>query len=116
MRAKFPGNYYLSELSAATYEGFFLWAAGVEKAGSVERMKTIEGLETGVTFAGPSGETKIDHATHHVIRNAYLGKAKDRKWEVLESFQNQEPADTAAVCNLIKSPNTNKMFVIDVKT
>jgi branched-chain amino acid transport system substrate-binding protein len=116
MRAKFTGNYYISELVAATYEGFFLWAAGVEKAGSVERMKTIEGLETGVTFAGPSGETKIDHATHHVIRNAYLAKAASNKWDVIESYPNQEPADTAAVCNLIKSPGTNKMFIIDVKT
>jgi branched-chain amino acid transport system substrate-binding protein len=116
MRAKFTGNYYISELVAATYEGFFLWAAGVEKAGSVERMKTIEGLETGVTFAGPSGETKIDPATHHVIRNAYLAKAASNKWDVIESYPNQEPADTAAVCNLIKSPGTNKMFIIDVKT
>jgi branched-chain amino acid transport system substrate-binding protein len=116
MRAKFPGNYYISELVAATYEGFFLWAAGVEKAGSVERMKTIDGLETGVTFDGPSGKCTIDHATHHVIRNAYLAKAAGNKWDVIEAFPNQEPADTAAVCNLIKSPTTNKMFIIDVKT
>jgi branched-chain amino acid transport system substrate-binding protein len=116
MRAKFPGNYYIGELSAATYEGFFLWAAGVEKAGSVERMKTIEGLETGVSFDGPSGKCSIDHATHHVIRNAYLAKAANNKWDVIETYPNQEPADTAAVCNLIKSPNTNKMFIIDVKT
>jgi len=38
------------------------------------------------------------------------------KWDVIESYPNQEPADTAAVCNLIKSPTTNKMFIIDVKT
>jgi branched-chain amino acid transport system substrate-binding protein len=116
MRAKFPGNYYISELVAATYEGFFLWAAGVEKAGSIDHMKTIEGLETGVTFDGPSGKCTIDHATHHVIRNAYLAKATANKWDVIESYPNQEPADTAAVCNLIKSPTTNKMFIIDVKT
>jgi branched-chain amino acid transport system substrate-binding protein len=116
MRAKFTGSYYIGELSAATYEGFFLWAAGVEKAGSPERLKTIEGLETGVTFNGPSGVTKIDPPTHHVIRNTYLAKAADRKWDVLETYPQQPPADTAAVCNLIKNPNTNKMFVIDVKT
>jgi urea transport system substrate-binding protein len=40
----------------------------------------------------------------------------DRKWQVLETFPAQPPADTAAVCDLIKNPNTNKMFVIDVKT
>ncbi|GAN76069.1 urea ABC transporter substrate-binding protein [Acidisphaera rubrifaciens] len=116
MRDRFPGNYYIGELAAATYEGVFLWAAGVEKAGSVDRMKTIEGLETGVTFAGPSGETKIDHATHHVIRNAYLAKAVNGKWDVIGTYPNQAPADTAAVCNLIKYPKTDKMFVIDVKT
>jgi branched-chain amino acid transport system substrate-binding protein len=116
IRSKYPGSYYIGELSAATYEGFFLWAAGVEKAGSVERMKTIEGLETGVSFDGPSGKVTVDHATHHLIRNTYLAKAVDRKWQVLETFPAQPPADTAAVCDLIKNPNTNKMFVIDVKT
>lgn len=106
---------YLSELPAITYEGFHLWAEGVEKAGSVDRMKDIVALESGISFQGPTGKVTLDHATHHTIRNAYVGKAVNKTWKVLESFPDQAPADTAAVCDLIKHPNTDKMFVIDVK-
>jgi len=67
-------------------------------------------------LANPSGEIKIDPPTHHLDRTTYLAKAVDRKWDVIETFPNQPPADTAAVCDLIKNPTTNKMFVIDVKT
>jgi urea transport system substrate-binding protein len=35
---------------------------------------------------------------------------------VLESYPQQPPADTAAVCNLKKNPNDNQQYVIDVKT
>ncbi|HUN42822.1 MAG TPA: ABC transporter substrate-binding protein [Acetobacteraceae bacterium] len=102
--------------AAATYEGFHLWAEGVKKANSIERMPVIKALETGLSFDGPSGKVTIDHATHHVIRNAYLGKAVDKTWDVIASYPNQPPSDTAAVCNLIKAPNTDKQFVIDVKS
>jgi urea ABC transporter substrate-binding protein len=106
---------YISELAAATYEGFYLWAEGVKKAKSVDRMAVTKALETGLSFEGPSGKVGIDHATHHVIRNAYLGKADNKIWDVIASYPDQAPSDTAAVCNLIKAPNTNKQYVIDVK-
>ncbi|HEX3993220.1 MAG TPA: ABC transporter substrate-binding protein [Acetobacteraceae bacterium] len=107
---------YISELAAATYEGFYLWAEGVKKAGSIDRMKVIEALETGLSFDGPSGKVTLDHATHHVIRNAYLGKAENKTWDVIASYPDQPPSDTAAVCNLIKAPATDKQYVIDIKT
>ncbi len=117
VRAKFGDDLpYISELACATYEGFKLWAEGVKKAGSVDRMKVTEALETGLAVDGPSGKVTIDHATHHVIRNAYLAKAADRKWDVFQSYPDQAPADTAAVCDLIKEPKLSKQFVIDVKT
>jgi urea transport system substrate-binding protein len=107
---------YISELAAATYEGFYLWAEGVKKAGSVDRMKVIEALETGLSFDGPSGTVTLDHATHHVIRNAYLAKAENKTWDVIASYPDQPPSDTAAVCNLITAPATDKQYVIDIKT
>ena len=51
-----------------------------------------------------------------MIRNAYLGKADNKTWDVIASYPNQAPSDTADVCNLIKTPNTDKQFVIDIKT
>jgi len=103
VRGKFGDNLpYISELACANYEGFKLWAEGVKKAG--------------IAVDGPSGKVTIDHATHHVVRNAYLAKAADRKWDVFQSYPDQAPADTAAVCDLIKEPKLSKQFVIDVKT
>lgn len=114
---KFGANVpYISELAAATYEGFYLWAEGVKKAGGIDRMKVIDALETGLSFDGPSGKVTLDHATHHVIRNAYLAKAENKTWDVIASYPDQPPSDTAAVCDLIKAPNTDKQFVIDIKS
>ena len=88
----------------------------MKKAGSLDRMKVTEALESGIAVDVPSGKVTIDHATHHVVRNAYLAKAADRKWDVFQSYPDQVPADTAAVCDLIKEPKLSKQFVIDVKT
>ncbi|MBX9458022.1 MAG: transporter substrate-binding protein [Rhizobium sp.] len=109
-----PDIPYISELAAATYEGFYLWAEGVKKAGSLDRMAIIEALESGISFDGPSGKVTIDHATHHVTRNAFLAEVKDRKWSVLESFPDAKPLDTAGVCDLIKNPSDNQQYVIDI--
>ena len=105
---------YISELACATYEGFMLWAEGVRKAGAVERDKLIPVLESGISVDGPSGKVSLDAKTHHAVRDAYLAVAKDKLWDVLKSYPDQLPSDTAAVCDLAASPNTNKQFVIEV--
>ncbi|WP_088563043.1 urea ABC transporter substrate-binding protein [Arboricoccus pini] len=115
MSKRFGNDAEISELGSATYEGIMLWAAAVKKAGSVERMKVIEALESKLSIEGPSGTVTMDPATHHTIRNAYLAKAHDRKWDIIDTFPDAPPEDTAAVCDLIKAPNTNKQFVVDVK-
>ena len=116
MQAKFgAGVTDLGELDSATYEGIMLWAEGVKKAGSVEQAKVIAAMETGITIEGPSGAVKMDPATHHTIRNAYLARPVDRKWEIMASFPDQFPADTGGACDLLKAPSTNKQFVPDLK-
>jgi hypothetical protein len=57
----------------------------------------------------------IDHQTHHATRNAFLAEVKNKKWSVLETYEQQPPQDTAAVCNLIANPNDNKQYVVDVR-
>lgn len=114
LKTAHPEIPYISELAAATYEGFYLWAEGVKKAGSLDRMKMIEALETGLSFDGPSGTVTLDRATHHAVRNAFLAEVKDRKWSVLESYPDAQPLDTAGVCNLIENPNDNQQYVIDI--
>ncbi len=115
LKAKFGNDIpYVSELAAATYEGFQLWVEGVKKANSIDRLKVIEALETGVSVAGPSGTVTLDKQTHHATRNAYLAEVKSKLWSVTETYQNQKPSDTAAVCNLEKNPNENQQYVIKI--
>ena len=45
-----------------------LWAEGVKKAASIDRMKVIEALESGIAFDGPSGKVSLDKPTHHTTR------------------------------------------------
>jgi len=105
---------YISELAAASYEGVHLWAEGVRKAGTVERMAVIEALESGISFDGPSGKVIVDPKTHHVTRNAFLAEVKEKKWSVLESYEQQPPQDTAAVCDLEANPTDTTHYIIDI--
>lgn len=102
----------LTELSCATYEGIHVWAKAVEMAKTTDRMKVIEALETGLSFDGPSGKVTIDPKTHHTVRNVHLAVIKDRKWEVMKTFDQVQPADTQAVCDLEKNPNDTTMYII----
>ena len=102
----------VTELAMATYQGFGLWAAGVKKAGSVDRMKVIEALESGISIDAPSGKVTIDGPTHHCVLDVHIAEVKDKKLNVLEDFSQQKPADTAAVCDLKKNPNDNQQYVI----
>jgi urea transport system substrate-binding protein len=102
----------VTELAMGTYQGFLLWAEAVKRASSVDRMKVIEALETGISIDAPSGKVTIDPPTHHCILDVHIAEVQDKKLVVLEDFAQQKPADTAAVCDLIKNPNDNQQYVI----
>jgi branched-chain amino acid transport system substrate-binding protein len=89
-----------------------LWADAVRKAGTIDRDAVIEALEADASFDGPSGHVLVDKQTHHTTRNAYLAEVKDKRWLVTESYENQPPSDTAAVCDLVKNPGDNQQYVI----
>lgn len=112
---KFGDNYpYIGELATATYQAVNLWALGVKKAGTADRMKTIQALESGISFDGPSGRVTIDPSTHHCTLDVQIAELKSRKWQVLETFKQQKPLDTAAVCDLKKNPRDAKQYVIKI--
>ncbi|QGZ65280.1 urea ABC transporter substrate-binding protein [Paraburkholderia acidisoli] len=111
--ARYGQNYpYITELAMGAYQGFMLWAAGVRKANSVDRMKVIEALETGIAIDAPSGKVTLDPATHHCILDVHIARVNNHKLELVQSFPQQKPADTAAVCNLIKNPADNRQYAI----
>lgn len=104
----------VNELAIRSYEGFLLWAEAVRRAGSVDRMAVIEALEDDFAIDGPSGRVAIDPATHHVVQTVYLGEVVDGAFEVYDRYPSQEPADTAAVCDLGLNPDDTKMYEIDL--
>ncbi|SPU48890.1 urea ABC transporter, substrate-binding protein [Bordetella trematum] len=85
---------------------------GVRKAGSVDRMKVIEALESGVAIDAPSGRVTLDPATHHCTLDVHIAEVRDRKLNLVESFPQQRPSDTAAVCDLIQNPADNRQYAI----
>jgi branched-chain amino acid transport system substrate-binding protein len=113
--ARFGADYpNITELAMGTYQGFRLWAEGVKKAGTVDRIKVIDALETGISIEAPSGKVTIDPPTHHCVLDVHIAEVMDKKLKVLEDFPQQQPADTAAVCNLIKNPTDNQQYVIKI--
>ena len=121
--AKFVANFHkrfgadypnITELAMGTYQGFQLWAEAVKKAGSIDRGKVIDALETGISIDAPSGKVTIDPPTHHCVLDVHIAEVNDKKLKVLEDFAQQKPADTAAVCDLIKNPTDNQQYVIKI--
>lgn len=116
-RAKLgAGAPYLgAELAMRSYVGMRLWAEGVRKAGTIDRMKVIEALESGISVDGPPGRTTLDPKTNHVTLDVYVAEVKNRGFNVLQHFPNSPPSDTQSVCDLQKEPNANRQVVVDVR-
>ncbi|MFS2223737.1 ABC transporter substrate-binding protein [Pantoea sp. B65] len=103
---------YLNETAINGWYAVMHWANGIRAANSIERMAFIDAIEKGSSVDGPGGISLLDHQTHHCTVDIHLGKVHDGAWQVLESYPQQTPADTAAVCNLVANPNDNKQYVI----
>lgn len=116
-RAKLGANtpYLGAELAMRSYIGMRLWAEGVRRAGTVDRMKVIEALGSGISVDGPPGRTTLDPKTNHVTLDVYVAEVKNRGFNVLQHFPNSPPADTQSVCDLQKEPNANRQVVVDVR-
>jgi branched-chain amino acid transport system substrate-binding protein len=107
--------YLPPELPMRTYIGFNLWAEGVKRAKSIDRMTVIKALESGISMDTPAGKTTLDAATHHTTLDVFLAVMENQAFKILATFPQQPPLDTASVCDLIKYPNTDKQFEVDVK-
>lgn len=104
---------YVTEHASATYNAVHHWANAVREAGTIERMPVIEALESGIVFEGPGGPSVIDPATHHCATDVHIGRVKDHGFEILATFENQAPTDTAAVCDLEANPDETRQFEIE---
>jgi branched-chain amino acid transport system substrate-binding protein len=113
--ARFKARYgadapYLNELAVRSYEAVHLWAEAVRKAGSLDRMAVIEALESPASYDGPSGKLEVEPKTHHAVQNVYLAELKDKSYNILQTYEQQQPEDTLLVCDLEKDPNQSKFY------
>ncbi len=95
----------MNELAIRSYEGAMLWAEAVKAAGTIDREPVIEALRSNLSYDGPSGKVTVDSQTNHLTMNVYIGELANQEWNIVESFENQPPADTQLVCNLNENPN-----------
>jgi len=111
---KFGDTKPIHELAVATYQGVLLWAAGVKKAGSIDRMKVIEALETGISIDGPAGKVTVDPKTHHCTLDVHVIEVKNQKMNVVKSLSQVAPKDTQSVCDLKANPNDTTQYEIKI--
>ncbi|MEE1543316.1 MAG: ABC transporter substrate-binding protein, partial [Alphaproteobacteria bacterium] len=104
----------VNELAMRSYDAFLLWAEAVRRVGTADRMAVIEALESNISMTSPSGTVTIDAPTHHTIQDVYLGEVSGGAFKVLETYREQPPADTAAVCDLVANPADTTMYDINV--
>ena len=104
----------IHELAVANYLGIKLWAEGVRKAGSHDRMAVIKALESGVGVDGPTGRISLDPKTHHAITDVHIVEVKNHKMVVRESFSQQQPLDTQRVCDLQANPDDTQQYEIEI--
>ena len=114
-RAKFGTDYgYLGDLSGNSYQGFWIYAEGVRKAGTTRREAVIEALESGIAIDGPSGRISVDATTHHVNFNMYLWEVGNQTLNLIQKFDNVAPANPGGQCDLEANPDTSAQFEPDI--
>ena len=112
---RFGADYpYIGTLAVCTYQSVYMYKKAVEMAGTVDRMPVIEALETGISVDGPNGVVTMDPQTHHTYLPIVTAELKGGLFNIIDIAENQPPADTQAVCDLIADPNQAKMYRIEV--
>lgn len=109
---RFGNEYpYITDSANVVWTGWHLWAAAVNKAGSLDRDKVIAALESGLTFDAPEGKVRLDPQSHHVVHNVHVAKVNKKSgFDIVQSFETIVPKWHQEVCDLIKNPSTEKQF------
>ena len=111
--AEYGDDYpYITNSAVAVWNDWHLWAAAVEKAGSLDHDKVVEALESGISIDSPSGTVTMNGGSHHVTQNVSLAEATPSgEFKILETADAVPPVYENEVCDLIKNPTLNKQFI-----
>ncbi len=111
---KYGDTKAVHEIAVSNYQGVLLWAEGVRKAKSAERMAVTAALESGLSINGPAGKVTIDPQTHHALLDIHLIEIRDQKMNILSSMGQRPPLDTQGVCNLKTKPDDNTQYEVKI--
>lgn len=114
-KAKWEAAYGLDEPivseAADVWNAVHLWAAAVEKAGSVDNDAVIGALESGLSFDGPNGTVTMQPGSHHLRQNIYIVRGnREHGFDVIETFEDTAPSFEDEMCDLIAKPDTAAHF------
>jgi ABC-type branched-subunit amino acid transport system substrate-binding protein len=93
--AKFTGGSGCSGL----YRGFYLWAAAVTEADTLDQDDVIAALDHARIAEGPGGPAAMVPGQHHSRMHMYIGQARGGRFEVVETLGAIDPQE-----RLVPSP------------
>jgi branched-chain amino acid transport system substrate-binding protein len=104
---------YLNDNAVDAYIGWKLYAKAVEMAGTTDRMKVIEALESGPTIDAPQGKIVVDGPTHHCFKDVSVAVVRNNTLDVLETHS-QLRSEVAAFCDLVANPDDDQQYQPDL--
>ncbi len=111
---RFGDTNIVHEIAVSQYHGILLWAECVRKAGSLDRAAILKAVESGPSIDGPAGKVTIDAKTHHAALDIFVMEVRNQKLAILETVKQRPPSDTAQYCDLLKNPNENKQYEVNI--
>jgi len=92
-RAMYPDEPYISQQAQNAYIATHLYAKAVRQAGTTDRAKVIEALESGLGMEAPEGWVFMDPATHHLSHYIRVARCDDqhnisfvKEWTYIEPW------------------------------
>lgn len=93
------------------WNGVHMYAEAVKKAGTTDRTKVTEALESGIAFDGPGGQVSIDPKTHHTVYDVEIAQTNTKQsFDIVETTPQVKPEWEQSVCDLQAKPEVNKQF------
>jgi branched-chain amino acid transport system substrate-binding protein len=113
-KKRFGDTRIVHEIAVSQYQGIYVWAECVKKAGSLERKAMLAAVESGPSIEGPAGTVTIEPKTHHAALDINLMEVKNQKLTIINTVKQRQPSDTLQYCDLLKNPNENRQYEVKI--
>ena len=111
---RFGDTKIVHEIAVSQYQGIYVWAECVKKAGSLDRKAMLAAIESGPSIEGPAGTVTIEPKTHHAALDIHLMEVKNQKLTIINTVKQRQPSDTLQYCDLQKNPKDNKQYEVKI--